>query len=153
MSIARIYDNLCRGFDVEEVEMGTYMRDFIASLYDTYVFDKERIRFTQQIESFSLDLKRAVPLCLIINELVTNSLKYAYPAPAKGEIRISFAIAERVVEVAVSDDGVGRTFDTSEREESMGERLVAMLSSQIGGALTSESREGRGMLVRLRMKL
>ena len=153
MSIARIYDNLCRGFDVEEVEMGTYMREFIASLYDTYVFDKERIRFTQQIESFSLDLKRAVPLCLIINELVTNSLKYAYPAPAKGEIRISIAIAEGVVEVAVSDDGVGRTFDTSEREESMGERLVAMLSSQIGGALTSESREGRGMLVRLRMKL
>ena len=53
----------------------------------------------------------------------------------------------------MSDDGIGRTFDNPEREESMGERLVAMLASQIGGALTSESREGRGMLVRLRMKL
>lgn len=153
MSIARIYDNLCRGFDVEEVEMETYMRDFIASLYDTYVFDKNRIKFSQQIESFNLDLKRAVPLCLIINELVTNSLKYAYPAPAKGEIRISISRREGEVEVTVSDDGVGRTFEDSGREESMGERLVEMLASQIGGALTSESVEGRGMLVRLRLKL
>jgi PAS domain S-box-containing protein len=152
MSIARIYDNLCRSFEVEEVELGKYMHDFIDDLYSTYVFDQERIKFSSKIESLTMDLKRAVPLCLIINELVINALKYAYPAPAHGEIRIEIRRENGAAVISVADDGVGMRH-SHEESVSMGSYLVKMLTSQIGGTVVASGGETGGAVVELRMPL
>ena len=89
-------------------------------------------------ESHRLSLNRAVPLGLIINELLTNALKYAFPGDREGRIRIVFERKDEDFHLCVCDNGVG--FPEGARAEGLGTRLVRALSAQLGGRLRIESR-------------
>jgi two-component sensor histidine kinase len=86
-------------------------------------------------ESHRLSLNRAVPLGLIINELLTNALKYAFPADREGRIKILFERKDDDFHLCVCDNGVGFP---GERAEGLGTRLVRALSAQLGGRLRIE---------------
>jgi two-component sensor histidine kinase len=81
-------------------------------------------------------MDRAVPLGLIINELVTNAIKHAFPGQRSGRIRVGFEAVDEGLALTVEDDGVG--FD-DQRNVGMGEDLLRGLSVQLGGALRVES--------------
>ena len=101
------------------------------------------------IETISFGIDTAIPCGLIVNELVTNSLKYAFPEGKDGEIRISLRKNAETFELKVSDNGIGIPQDLDYRNtESLGLRLITNLSeNQLQGTVKLIQGEGTGFLI------
>lgn len=151
-SIATLYEQLYSTEDPVSVELGRYIRQLAESLFGTYVPGTRGIRLKMTLVKVRLDTKRAVPLGLILNELVTNSLKYAYPEGVTGEVRIALERSGDTVTLGVSDDGPGlpRGFDPK-TSGGMGWSLIRMLAEEICGELIIPPGP-RGVRVLIRFK-
>jgi two-component sensor histidine kinase len=149
-----MYERLYRSGSGDLIDLKIYIRDFVEFLFGIYVIDREKIRFVTTLEDIRLDLKRAVPVGLLLNELISNSLKYAFPENRTGEVRVDLKNLEGTVVLSVSDDGVGlpENFNPGETD-SMGLTLVNMLAKQIGGAVEIKKAEERGTTAVLRFNL
>jgi two-component sensor histidine kinase/CheY-like chemotaxis protein len=134
-SISLIYDLLAHASSASTINCKTYVEDLAALLYSTYVRRKEEVSMKVEVENFTLDVKRGVSLGLIINELLTNSFKYAFPA-RKGSVRLNLGIGDDGISLKVEDDGVGagEGFDWS-ASAGLGSKLIDMLVQQLGGEL------------------
>jgi two-component sensor histidine kinase len=120
-----------------EVDFGGYVRDLTDALLVSYGVDRKSIRLVLDTSNAFLSLDSAVPCGLIVNELVSNSLKYAFPSGRTGEIRVSlFGDIEGRTTLIVSDNGLGLPSDTDlENSSSLGLRLVRMLAQQLGAEI------------------
>jgi two-component sensor histidine kinase len=142
-----IYERLYQSSGIDKVELHIYIRDFINSLYEMYVINTLEVRFVTRLEEIFIDLKRAVPLGLILNELITNCLKYAFPEHRKGEIAVEILSKDGNIRVSVSDNGIGLPDGVDPlTATSMGFFLVQM-------DLTINSSKDRGTEVSLTFKL
>lgn len=140
-AVAALYERLYRASDIDTVDLRAHLRGLTEELFKTYGF--KDIRLTTRFDEFRLDTKRAVPLGLILNELVTNALKYAYPGGAAGEVRVELARTGDGIRLSVADDGAGlpKDFDPAE-SGGTGMSLVRMLAAEIDGKLTFERQKG-----------
>ncbi|HEY9845908.1 MAG TPA: ATP-binding protein, partial [Candidatus Caenarcaniphilales bacterium] len=120
------------------------IRDLAASLFRSYKSKSAAIDLKINIDDVSLDVNAAVPCGLIINELVSNALKHAFPTGSKGEIYISlFATTEQKLVLIVSDNGVGLPNNLNfHNTESLGLQLVNSLATQLRGNVELTSRGG-----------
>mgnify|MGYP002627997307 CR=1 FL=1 len=123
------------------------MRDFITGLCDDLrhtLFDLHPITLTLQAEQHDLSQEQAVAVGLVINELATNALKYAFPDGRQGHLRIGFVRQDSDYVVTVEDDGIGAA---TARPQSgtgthMGQRLLRALAAQLHGEIAVETRDG-----------
>jgi two-component sensor histidine kinase len=140
-----IYEALVYSDSFDRIELGLFLERFLESLHETYVIDRESIRFETRIETYEIDHRRAVSLGLILNELVTNALKYAYPRGSGGPIEIDLLKTEEGLRLRVADRGPGLPpgMDPSS-SASMGFTLVRLLASQLNSRLEVESAGGSG---------
>jgi len=154
-SIAMIYERLYLAPSLEGVELGAYIQELSQSIMAIYASNDSRITLRRELATAELSTERAVPLGLILNELITNVLKYAYPGASRGELRITLTNDEGSIRLRVEDDGVGLPAGFSpSTTESMGTQLVMMLSQQIGAQVTYSSPEdSTGTRVRLDFSL
>ncbi len=127
-----------------EVDFGAYVRDLTDALFISYGVDRAAIRLVFDVSYAFLSLDAAVPCGLIVNELVSNALKYAFPGGRKGEIRISlYGDPDGRVALIVRDNGVGLPPDADlERSSSLGLRLVRMLAQQLGAEIHIDGSKG-----------
>ena len=148
-SVAMIYEELSQSSSISRVNLGKYCSDLINLLRTTYAADADKLMVTADLQSVDCDLKRAVSLGLILNELFTNALKYAYPGGAAGEIRVSLAARDDIVELRVADDGPGMPagFDLKSAK-SLGLRISSLLAEELGGTLDFEPGPGAQASVR-----
>jgi two-component sensor histidine kinase len=101
---------------------------------------------------FELDSERAIPLGLLVSELLTNAVRHAYPAGEAGVVRASAAERDGMLSIAISDDGAGLTFDPGQDEApSLGMTIVRALCRQIGAELAVDSKPGQGTSVTVRL--
>jgi PAS domain S-box-containing protein len=134
-SIAAIYEKLYDSKDMSSIDMGPYAEELAASLFSTYNLDPSRIALRTDFDALRLDSKRSVPFGLILNELVSNALKYAYPGDERGEVRISLRSRNGQASLLVEDDGPGvPEAYRGEDADSMGMTLVRMLAQQLKGS-------------------
>jgi PAS domain S-box-containing protein len=136
-SMALIHQELYNSGDVEAVDFAAYVRDLAANLFRSYGVRAHVIRTRIDITEVFLPLHTAIPCGLILNELITNALKYAFPAGRPGEIRIAFHPdpADGFI-LLIADNGIGLPKDLDFRNtESLGLRLVATLTEQLKGAI------------------
>jgi len=121
-------------------------------LRTTYSTSKGQIEVVVDAAPIVLNVDNAVPLGLLINELVSNSLKHAFPAGRKGTIRIILACAQdNAVELVVRDDGRGIPPELDwQNTGSLGLKLVRILASQLKGEL--EFKSGHGSEFRLKFR-
>lgn len=142
-SITEVYKKLHESPDLENIELAPYIEDLANSIFSSYRADQSRVTYRFSMEPIKLDLKKAVTLGLILNELITNAVKYAYPGEARGEVRIELQHRNDSLILVISDDGIGLPdgFDPS-NSESMGLKLVRMLTEQLDGAVEIESKQG-----------
>jgi len=144
-SMALFFERLYKSPELGTVELNLYLKDFLDSLNSLYELDKGKIGIVGTFDDVKLDLKRTVPVCLILNELVVNSIKHAYPKEAGGPIHVSLRkSAGNSVILSVFDNGRGFPpgFDRMSAS-GIGLLLVHMLSEQIGGdLLLGKSLEG-----------
>ncbi|XDD46137.1 PAS domain S-box protein [Leptospira sp. WS39.C2] len=146
MSMSKVYENLYQSEDLESVDLRKYIEDLVYSLHDIFVLNPSKIRFDVKLEDIRLDLKRTLPLGLILNELLTNALKYAYPNEKGGDIRVQLTKSSENVLLTVGDDGVGLPDSVNiEKGNHFGYELIRSLTSQLKGVFSSVSKKGEGL--------
>jgi PAS domain S-box-containing protein len=140
VAMSRVHDLLSKSESAQRVNLATYIHDLCEALRPLTQGD-HRVRLEAALEDgIVVDAETAVPLGIVLTELVTNAVKYAFPAPRSGTIRAEGRrLAEDRIEVVVHDDGIG--FSTM-REGSLGHGLVRSLVGQIGGEMEMTSDPG-----------
>ena len=93
--------------NLSEISVKNYIEKLTQELFETYSIDKERITFQTDIQDIELDIDALVPPGLIINELITNSLKYAFPNEKNVKLNVSLREKNINLTLEVSDNGVG----------------------------------------------
>ncbi len=150
LSMAIIHEQLYISESLSRINFQDYLETFIAHLNSTY-HPSYPVKILINAKGIELDLDLAVPCALIINEMVTNSLKYAFPQGKPGVfgeqdcvISVSFKMIDSVNEITCTDNGVGIPNDLNWREaKSMGLRLIRMLGEhQLGGTLELDRSHG-----------
>lgn len=136
-AMALIHHKLYQSEQVARIAMPAYLNELVAYLRDSYNLPQP-IVFELAVEPVELDVTQAVPLGLIVNEAVTNILKYAFPQGRPGRVRVTLhRLAEHDYELEISDNGVGLSPNYApERSRSLGMTLIHGFSRQLGGTLT-----------------
>lgn len=150
-SMALIHERLYRSTDQKSIDFADYIQTLTRDLFDTYSTEKGRAELLMEVDNVMVDVNNAVPLGLIINELVTNCLKYAFPDDRNGIISIKFHKDDDEYLLEVSDNGIGipEDFDI-EKSDSLGMLLITSLTSQIQGEL--EVQRSPGTTFRIKFK-
>jgi PAS domain S-box-containing protein len=146
-ALGQLYSQLSKANTVEDVDAATYLdelcRDLIESVHkegDTSIVLKT------DIESELLPTDRAIPIGLIVNELVTNAVKYAFPGEAKGTVMVTLKRVPGELRLTVADDGRG--LDPRRADSGLGGRLVDGFAQQLGGQIERQS-DSQGTTVHL----
>lgn len=143
-SMALIHEQVNGRNDIRESDFGEYVKRLVGDLFESFGIDPARVRARFDLDPVPLALDQMIPCGLILNELITNSLKYAFPGQRTGEILVSLRCADGcTVTMTIADDGVGLPpANDGERAESLGTRIVEILTRQLAGRLLRESAGG-----------
>lgn len=142
-SMALIHEKLYQTKDFASINFAQYIRSLLVHLFHTYKVNPNIVRMRTDLEDVFLDISKAIPCGLIINELVSNSLKHAFPSNRKGEIAVRLSSNLRKTKIVISDSGVGLPKDIDLREpETLGLQLVSDLVRQVDGKIRLERSEG-----------
>ncbi|MCF8459986.1 MAG: PAS domain S-box protein [Flavobacteriales bacterium] len=143
-SMSFVHESLYQSKTLSEVNFSEYIQNIARNLFHSYGRPEGGLTLDFDLEELYLNLDTSIPCGLIINEVVSNSLKYAFRGREKGVIRIEFSkLADGKLKLIVSDDGIGLpdNFDI-ENAESLGLQLVTTLVTQITGDLNIDSTNG-----------
>ena len=154
-SMALIHERLYQSKDFSRIDVADYVQNLTNHLFITYGISKDAVKLKINIQDIFLDINTAIPCALIINELVSNSLKHAFPNGKKGMIKISMRpLGKREMELVVGDNGVGMPEDANlKNTKSLGLYLVSMLAEdQLHGEIKLDKTEGMAFRFRLRVK-
>lgn len=143
-SMALVHERLYQSRDLARVDFAEYLPELTGHLLRSYGINSEDVVLRTNVSNALFDLDTAIPCGLIINELVSNALKHAFPAGKKGEIRIELHLGnDKKFTLTVSDDGVGMPGDMDFRHtESLGLKLARTLTDQLGGTIELDRRHG-----------
>lgn len=133
-SIALIHEHLYGNDHLDRINFGEYTQQLVDQLCITFVKEPHRISVTVDVDELELGIDCAVPCALIINELITNAFKYAFPDGRTGHVGVSSReVPPGMIKLAVYDDGVGMPegFDW-QRSASLGLQIVQILAKQLG---------------------
>jgi two-component sensor histidine kinase len=150
-SIALIHQKLYQSENLDLIPMADYIDELVTHLKDSFDLGT-RVIFEKKIDNLQLDVSQAVPLGLIINEAVTNSIKYAYPRQSQGVIFITLVKGgadENVLQIKDNGPGLKKGFDPK-KMDSMGMNLMRGLSKQLGGSF--EMLDDNGVLISIIFK-
>lgn len=142
-SISSLYGLLSCADSISEINLGQYLSSLLRSLSEAYDLNSGLISFSASLDEVSIDVKRAVPVGLIANELVTNAIKYAFPGNRRGSIRVSLKRESTTIVLEVRDDGVGIAAGVHEEKcGSLGTHLVQMLVNQLKASVEKRTDHG-----------
>jgi len=142
-SMALIHERLYQSTDLKDIDFGDYIQTLATDLYNTYVIDRNLIKMNIETDTVNLDIDTSIPLGLILNELVTNSLKHAFSPGEKGTIDIILKKQGDKYILEVKDNGKGLPKDMDyETAGSLGLSLITSLSEQIDADLNYVSHPG-----------
>ncbi len=141
-SMYQIYQKLLLTDDYGELSVKNYIEDLVMSIIDIFPEDG-KVTVKMEIDDFTLDVNRLFPLGAIVNELITNSMKYAFAGRESGSIDIVLKRMNNCFTLSIEDDGSGIPDDfDANKSPGFGSMLVKMLAQQINGAVTMENRYG-----------
>jgi len=137
-SMALIHEKLYRSMTLDTINFGEYLEDLVHNLFESYNLENNRVTFDLNIEPVLLNIETAHPCGLIVNELLSNTLKHAFPQGRKGQVKITmYQQNNGQIVVEVADNGIGFPEDLDFRNvESLGMELVCTLTEQLEGEIT-----------------
>jgi PAS domain S-box-containing protein len=143
-AMALIHECLYQSSDLAKIDFAGYVRSLTGHLVRSYRVNASAIRLNLEVDSVPMNLDVAIPCGLIINELVSNAFKYAFPHGAGGEIGVHFAAVDnRTLKLVVRDNGVGYAQDGNPEDgDSLGLKLVRSLTEQLGGSIQYRNQNG-----------
>lgn len=138
-SMAMIHQILYESSDFSHVDFSSVVQSLVSNLSASYALDSSRVKINIDTDQVLMSIDTSIPLGLILNELCTNAIKYAFNENCVGNINISLKyLAANKLQVLVTDDGIGipEEFDIENASSSLGLQLVQLLSEQISAELT-----------------
>lgn len=148
-AIAQVHRRLYASVDVDRVEMAEYLAALVEELQHTWSTPAAPRTILVSADPLKLKTDQAVSVGIIVNELVSNACKYAYPADASGEVRVALRRpADGRFELVVEDDGCGLPADGAPRGTGLGSRLINAMASSLKSAVAYDSAP-TGLTVRL----
>lgn len=147
-AMSLIHQKLYQSDNLSTIDMSWYIYELISYIKECYLSEKN-IRFVLDTEKVFLDVAQAVPMGLIVNEAVNNTVKYAFPGDKSGEVLVSFKNTEgNHYRLIISDNGVGlpENFDPDETE-SLGMNLMRGLTDQLDGTFSLENSNGLKIII------
>jgi two-component sensor histidine kinase len=142
--MALIHEKLYQSADLAQIDFAAYLQSLVTFLAQSYRIESEKVEIRVDAQNIMLDIDTAIPCGLIVNELFSNSLKYAFPEDRAGSIEVSCHQPNKGQYVLeVFDDGVGLPagFDMT-RSPTLGLKLVTSLLEQLDGNLTVDNAHG-----------
>jgi len=144
-SMSLVHEKLYLSKDLSEIDFHDYMKDLSARLFQVHRVDSRVVRFSSHITDGLFNIETAIPLGLIINELISNALKHAFPEGGKGNIAVKLTKNTKPEEytLTVTDDGIGFPEGMDHQStETFGLQLVEMLAEQLHGTMELDRNKG-----------
>jgi len=149
-AMSLIHQKLYQSDDIKTIDMASYIPELIQSLQQSFETDG-KIQFHIQVDRVELGLSQAIPLGLILNEAVTNCIKYAFPDERKGDVFVLMSKDGELITLEIIDNGVGIPDNQSEKETgSLGFKLIKGLSDDIHADFTCETEFGTKIIISFR---
>lgn len=139
-SISLVHEMLYRAGDLARVDFGDYLSTLINHLTEGWDSAGRNIRISVESSGVQLPVDTAIPCGLIVNELITNAVKHAFPDGRDGEIKVRFGRTGNGWRLSVIDDGVGMS--SVDRKAGLGTGLIESFVAQAGGTLTVTGERG-----------
>jgi two-component sensor histidine kinase len=137
-SMALIHQTLYQSKDFARVDLAGVLESLIPNLVASYGLIPERIELQLDVEEVFLSINQAIPCGLIVNELITNALKHAFPE-SKGQIEVELALDKDTVALTIGDNGAGVPAHVEwGKTGTLGLQLVQLLAEQLGGSITMQ---------------
>ena len=142
-----IHESLYQNSDFSSIGFAEYLKRLTQNLIHSYSRVSANVELTCVLDDVQINLKQAIPCGLIVNELVSNALKYAFPEKRGGTIELRVEEKGQDIEIEVSDNGVGLPDDFDfETNESLGVYLVQALTDQLDGSLLVDNNQSENPL-------
>jgi len=135
LTMAIVHKKLYQSNDFNNVDFGAFIIELVGIIRDSYVQVGKNVKVKFDINDYTIGINQAILCGLILNELVTNAFKHAFPDGREGQITVKFRMEDRII-LIVEDDGVG-IIDTqgSENPATLGLQIVNLLTDQLDGNL------------------
>ncbi|MCY2687608.1 histidine kinase dimerization/phosphoacceptor domain -containing protein [Salinimicrobium sp. TH3] len=141
-SMGIIHQKLYQGTNLGSIEMKDYFINLSEGILDSFNAE-ERVKIECAMDKLELDVDTAVPIGLIVNELLTNAIKYAFPEQQQGAINISMEKdRDQNIKLEVKDNGVGKTAGLAPKGTGFGSQLIHLLTRQLNGKMKEYSEKG-----------
>ena len=141
-TMAMVHEKLYQSENLKDINFGEYIENLVSDLFYSYGVKRGTIGLQINADNLEMDIDTAIPCGLIINELVTNSLKYAFSYP-KGIVKIELKQLQDKLELIISDNGRGLPDDLDiETTETLGLKMVTILVNQLKGTLELDRTNG-----------
>ncbi|WP_321908254.1 AAA family ATPase [Paraburkholderia sp. J11-2] len=152
-SMAMVHENLYRAGNFARIDMASHIRNLCAHLSRVYELSQLNVSLDVRVDDVQLDMNRAVACGMIVNELVSNALKHAFPEGRRGHLRVELVSDdERGCKLSVSDDGIGLPPDFSiDEAESLGLQLVSDLARQLHAAVRQDRDAGTSFVIHFKL--
>lgn len=151
-TMAVIHEQLYQSDDLSQINFADYINRLVSNLFLSYNHYHTGIKPVTYLQECRLNIETAIPAGLLINELVTNAFKHAFPT-GEGEVTINLIAKEEDIELEVKDNGIGLPDNLNiEQTNSLGLRLVRLLAQQLDAEIVVESEKNQGSCFRLCFK-
>jgi two-component sensor histidine kinase len=142
-AMAIVHEKLYQTEDLSSIDLADYTRYLVTQIFSHYKVDRQKISLSIDIGKILLNIDTAIPIGLILNELVGNAIKYAFPDGRKGEITIRVTEEGDILTIVVKDNGIGISSDVDwQNTPSLGLRLVGNLVDQLFGRIELDRTSG-----------
>ncbi len=142
-AMGKVHRMLYMSKNFSEIDFSEYIRSLIDEIQITYGMNERRVEIKSNLEPIALNIDTAIPCGLIVNELLVNAFRHAFPDYKNGRVMVSLVRKGKAIELKVQDNGIGIEGNPfSARSKSLGLRLVMMLSQQLNGEISYSGKKG-----------
>jgi PAS domain S-box-containing protein len=144
MAMSHVHERMCLADDISRINLSEIVRFMGRHLFQFYKVDPHLIRLTVEMKDLQITIDSAIPISLIINELLSNSIKHAFPKGTSGEITIAGRREADTLVLLLKDTGIGipEDLDWKNNRQSLGQRLVVSLVEQLNGTIELDRTAG-----------
>jgi len=153
ISMSFVHELLYQSNRFDEISMFNYIEELVPSIINSFANEEVKIDFEVETNGILLDLNIAIPMGLILNETITNSVKYAFTGRSKGLISVKIVEEDKKhFLLIIKDNGIGIDLEEAKAKETLGFELIEVLVDQLDGEQTITSSESSGTEFRIKFK-
>lgn len=153
-TMSAVHETLHGSENLSEIDLKGYLSKVTTSIFQTYNVNPSKVKLNINMDDMPISIKQASPLGLIVNELLSNSLKYSFPKDRKGVINVSMNKLDKNIQLTVMDDGIGMPngFDWK-NSKSLGLKLVrTLVENQLDGSIDLDNKNGTKFIIKFNIE-